>query len=309
MTEKNAGAGEQVAAGAAETQQADDELWNQVQTDRATQAGEEQAQAPAGNGADQRAGLPAPTKKLLDEIDRLNTVVKEQGSNLEAVSRQMSAVNGTFGTLKQRLDASQVVIDKVAPTIEAAEAAKKEEERKKAEEKAARRQELRDRIIDPDVLEYMDEVLGTDNKPAAATAADDKPDAGAKPDAAAQAPNTDEKIRVLTLQRELSDRVPGWLKIRETPEYKAFIAGPGKELFEANIDTWDPDVAAQVFTAFDKHKSDAAKVAQVEKDRQDRLRRGENPQGRKTTTGDGSLSSDDAWEKVKRDRAAAQASG
>lgn len=104
----------------------------------------------------------------------------------------------------------------------------------------------------------------------------DRFDVGAKP-AKEDAAEPDEH-RVLILQRELSDRVPGWQQIKETPEFKAWLPAQNAEIL-AKSESWNVDEAADVFKAFEKHKSDAAKVAQIEKDRQERLRRGKGVQG------------------------------
>lgn len=67
--------------------------------------------------------------------------------------------------------------------------------------------------------------------------------------------------RILILQRELSDLVPGWIKIRETPEFKAWRDGPGRPIFTEKAGSWDPGEVASVFHAFEQYKCDAAKAA------------------------------------------------
>ena len=300
-----------------ESQETPDALWNKVQADRTAQAGEGDQTPPEGaqvqtqeqGQADPLAALPEPTREL---IKGLETRVAAQEEEAKRTRQQLASAHGTIGNLKQRLDASQVTLQKITPTAEAMEAERAARAKKETEEKEKRRAELRGRMSDMVGLteEELAELLPADAKPAAEAKPEPKPADAATPEPAkANGESADDQIRVLTLQRELSDRVPGWIKTRETPEFKAWRAGPGKSVFEAKAGSWDPDEAAEVFKAFEKHKSDAAKVAQVEKDRQDRLRRGETPQGRGSSTGDVDLSPDAAWNKVKRDREKARATG
>lgn len=298
--------------GKGESQETPDALWNKVQADRAAPADVDHA-PPEGakdeGKADPLAALPEPTRELIKGLETRLTAQEEENKRNR---QQLASAHGTIGNLKQRLDASQVQLQKITPTTEAIEAERVEKAKKEAEGKASRRAELLGRMGDMTGLstEELAE-LGLDVKPAAEEKPAPKPEPEQKPAAAEtdDGQSADDKIRVLTLQREVSDLVPGWLKIRETPEFKAWRDGPGKPIFTEKAGSWDPGDVADVFKAFGKHTSDAAKVAQVEKDRQERLRRGENPQGRGSSTGDVDLSPDAAWNKVKRDREKARASG
>ncbi len=299
--------------GKSETQETPDALWNKVQADRTAEADVVDQAPPEGAAeqgkADPLAALPEPTRELIKGLETRITAQEEENRRTR---QQLASAHGTIGNLKQRLDASQVTLQKIAPTAEAMEADRAAQAKKDADAKAARRAELLTRMGDMTGLsaEELAE-LGLDAKPAAEEkpAAKEEPEKKPEAETGGDEESAEEKIKVLTLQRELSDRVPGWIKTRETPEFKAWRDGPGKEIFAAKASSWDPDEVAEVFKAFDKHKSDAAKVAQVEKERQERLRRGENPQGRGSSTGDVDLSPDAAWNKVKRDREKARASG
>ncbi|MDA8260581.1 MAG: hypothetical protein M0Z99_33940 [Betaproteobacteria bacterium] len=295
--------------------QSPDELWNKVQADRTAQAetgdpahgaaaGGEGEQRPEGEGqADPLASLPEPARALFKTLEGRVAAQEEENKR---VRQQLASANGTIGNLKQRLDASQVTLKKIEPAAEALEKANKEKAKQEAEDKEARLKDIRKRMSDMTGVseEELAEVMGADAKPAAeeksTAATDPAPKAEAKPGEETQ--SDEDKVRVLTLQRELSDRVPGWMKTRETPEFKAWRDGPGKEIFKAKSNSWDPDEVAEVFKAFDKHRSDAAEVARIEKERQDRLHRGELPQARGSTSANVDLSADAAWDKVKRDR-------
>lgn len=285
-------------------QQTDDKLWEQVQQDRAgaTQAEPINAEPGAkGDAADPLAGVPDETRKL---IEGLEAKMAERDQRLHTVGQQLATAHGTMGSMKQQLDESRELLKKIAPTVATVEAQKKADEQKAADDAIAKRKALREKLADfPEVLEYVDSVLPADVKPAAKV--EEKP-AVVEQAKVEEVPNAAETIRVLNLQRELSDRVPGWLKIRETPEFKAWLPAQNAAI-KARCESWDPDEAASVFQAFEKHKVDAAKVAQVEKDRQERLNRGEGIQGRGGSPNNVDTGADALWNKVTRDRAKAQA--
>ena len=289
---------------AAEVKQAaDDKLWEQTGKDQASTIAEEVVvpakEAPVADAADPMAGLPEPTRKL---IEGLQTKTAEFDGRFRTVNQQLATAHGTIGNLKQRLDESQVRLQTMTPTIEAVEADKKAAAKAVADAKAQKRKALRERLSDlPDVAELMDEVLPADAEPAEVKAA--KPPevkteihTEIKPDA----PSHAEQVRVLTLQRELSDKVPGWMKIRNSAEFQAWLPAQSAGV-KANAESWDVDAAASVFAAFDKHKSDAATVAKVEADRQARLRRGENIQGRGGPNQTVDTSADALWKQTGRD--------
>lgn len=284
--------------------QTEDKLWEQVQQDRAGATTAESNQEPGANAdaADPLAGVPEETRKL---IEGLKAKTEEQDKRLYDVGQKLATAHGTMGSMKQQLDESRKTLEKFAPVVATVEDQKKVAEQQAADEAIAKRKALREKLADfPDVLEYVDSVLPADVKPAAKD--EPKTVVENKTDVVTDAPDAAEKIRVLTLQRELSDRVPGWLKIRETPEFKAWLPAQNAAI-KAKCESWDPDESASVFKAFEQHKVDAAKVAQVEKDRQERLRRGESVQGRGGSAGNADTGSDALWDKVKRDRAKAQA--
>ena len=288
----------------------EEELWATVQKDRASTPAEEPlTEEPAKTEeADPLAGLPEPTRKLIEGLQTKAARFDELDARLRETNQKLATAHGTAGNLKQRLEETQARLEKVLPTIEAVEGDRKAvADAKTVEHKAARdkaRASLAD-ILDPDVV---DMILPADEKPAAEAKPEPKsePKPEVKPEPKPE-PAAEDERRVLILQRELSDLAPGWMTTRGTPEFKAWAVGPGKQLYDSKADSWDVKEAASVFQAFAKHKSDAATVAQVEKDRQERLRRGESIQGRGSSTGDVDTSEDALWNKVKRDRAKAQA--
>ena len=274
----------------------DDQLWDQTGKDQASTTAETVVDpSVVVQESDPMAGLPEPTRKL---IEGLNTTVAEQTKRLHTVGQQLATAHGTMGNMKQQLDASRGMLEKIAPTIAFVEADKKDAEKTAADTAARKRSELRERLADfPDVLEYLDAVLPADAKPAEVV----------KPVDTKAVESTDpDTVRLLTLQRELSDEVPGWMKIRDSAEFKAWLPAQNEQV-KAAAGSWDVAEAASVFTAFNKHKTDAARVALVEKDRQDRLRRGEGVQGRGTSSNAVDTSDDALWKQTGIDHAKARA--
>ncbi len=288
-----------------EVKQPDDAaLWEQVQKDRSSTVAEEVIvpEKLATDPADPLAGLPEPTRKL---IEGLQSTVTDFDGRFKKVNQQLATAHGTIGNLKQKLDESQVNLQKIGPVIETVEADKKAAEKATADALAQKRKALREKLADfPDVIEYLDAVLPADAEPAKEVKAEPKPEP--KPEPTEVESFDPEERKVLILQRELSDRVPGWMKTRDTAEFKAWLPAQAEDI-KAKSNSWDVDEAASVFEAYEKHKSDAAEVARVAKERDERLRRGESPQGRGSSTGNVDPSPDALWNKVSRDRAKARA--
>lgn len=307
------------------TKEQQDEAWNKVVKDRdastradgeqpdtkAADAGDKPVEKPAGDKPadkaaepDPYAGLPEPTRKLLEGLEAKVSKAEERANIFD---RQLGTANGTIGGLKNQLDKSRAMLEALKPTVDSVEASKKADEERKAADKVARRKVHREKALDVLDQELVDEILPEIVTPPADAKPVEKP--AEKPVAkveekVAESIDPDER-RVLILQRELSDRVPGWMQMRKTPEFKAWLPKQPDLLVKAN--SWDVEEAASVFKAFEKHKSDAAKVAQVEKDRADRLRRGETVQGRGSSAGDVDTSPDAVWNQAKRDREKARA--
>lgn len=280
-------------------QPTDDELWEQVGKDRAaTPAEEVVVPDETDTAADPMAGLPEPTRKLIEGLQAKTT---EQETRLHKVGQQLATAHGTMGSMKQQLDASRVALEKIAPTIASVEATNKAEADAKAAAKATRIKEAREKLNElPEIADYLDLVLPADAKPAMT----EKPAEvkAEKPEKIEPESLDPDERRVLILQRELSDKVPGWIKKRDSAEFKAWLPKQNADI-HARSNSWDVDEAASVFEAFEKHQSDAATVADVERQRQERLRRGEGVQGRGSSTGDVDTGPDALWNKVKRDRA------
>lgn len=283
-----------------------DKEWDQVSKDRESQTrasdesvvvpeAEKEATVVAAVESDPLAGLPESTRNLIKGLeDRITTF-----------DRQLGTANGTIGGLKQKLDESLAKLHKITPTVEAVAAEKavqaKAEAEVKAKSKEEHRAKAREKLGDFLEPEELDVLLPADAEPA---------------EVKAEPVNTEsskvlpeEERRTLILERELSDLVPGWMKTRDTAEFQAWMRGPGAGFLPIIQHSMDVNESASVFKAFEKHKSDAAQVAKVEKDRQERLRRGESIQGRGSSTGDVDTGPDALWNQVTRDREKARASG
>lgn len=322
-------------------ERSDDDLWKEVaqqrgQADEQTQAGSEaaaqqetqpgdeaqtdatQAGQTTGKQDDPLAGLPEPTRKYFED---LQAKVNAQDERLRSQGQQLAKANGTIGGLKQQLDASQAKLQQITPTVDAVAAEKKVAEEQRRKEIEARKKELREQFSEiPGLNEYLDLiVVGADAQPAKADSTRGKPEqreqqsqAGSEwqqrtqADANAGADEPPETER-LQLQLELTKRHPDWMDISKTDEFKTWAKAQSAEV-KAKIGAWDVEAADAVFKKFKKDQEDAAKIARVEAERQERLRRGSTIQGRgSATTGSDASSTDATWEKVKRDREQARA--
>jgi len=295
------------------------ELWDKVAKDRAATPAADVEPKPEGgvgkdaakdaadkDSSDPYAGLAEPTRKLIEGLD---TRLKETEGRFTKVNKQLATANGTIGNLMQKFDASQAELARIAPTVAEVEARKKAEAEAAARAKAEKRKALRERLSDlPDVAELMDEVLPADAEPAAKAEPKAEPKKepekkNAEPAALAE----DEKARLIR-EREMSDRHPKWIELIRSKEFKEWRdAQP--EAVRALGASDDIDDADKMLTLYKKHKEDAAKVAQVEKERAERLRRGEGVQGRGSSTGDVDTGPDALWNRVKRDREKARQMG
>ena len=278
----------------------EDQLWEQVNQDRATRAAGEDQVIPnpeaASEASDPLAALPEDTRKIIKELDEK---VKKSDEQLAILDRKFGTANGIIGNLKQRLDESQAKLKEVEPIIHASAATRKAEAEAEAAEREAKRKAAREAVseLSPEFVEFVD-----------MTVADLKP---AQPEQAKPAQVTDKQERdqvdILTMQLDLSDKAPGWRKTKQEPEFVAWITAQPIEV-QQKVGGWDVDEIASVFNSFEKHKNDSATVAQVEKERKERLSRGSSIQGRGSSVGNVDLSADAAWEKVKRDREKLRAS-
>lgn len=279
----------------------EDQLWEQVNQDRATRAAEEDQVIPnpaaASDANDPLAALPEPTRKLIQEMDEK---LKTSGEQLAILDRKFGTANGIIGNLKQRLDESQAKLKEVEPIIHATAATRKAEAESEAAEREAKRKAAREAIseLSPEFVEYVDMVVA-DVKPPVQPKPDPLPAQSAQPDK--------NQIDVLNMQLDLSDKAPGWRKTKQEPEFVAWISAQPMDV-QQKVNGWNVDDIASVFNDFAKHKSDAVTVAQVEKERKERLSRGSSIQGRGSSVGNVDLSADAAWEKVKRDREKSRAS-
>ena len=302
------------AAKKEEVKLTDDQAWERVQKDRAATQAADAVAEPAtvktdgketvrADPADPYAGLPEPTRKLLEGLD---TRLKENEGRFKDVNKKLATAHGTIGNLKQRLDASQVELTRIAPTLEAVEAEKARVEKAAADAKVAKRKALRERLSDlPDVAELMDEVLPADAEPAVKV--EPKAEPKKEPEKEVADLPADREARLIR-ERELSDLHPGWIAMVNTPEWKTWEAAQPEAVRALGASDAVAD-ADQMFKIFKKHKSDAAQVAEVEKDRAERLRRGEGVQGRGSSAQDVDTGPDALWNKVKRDREKARETG
>ena len=269
----------------------EDQLWDQVGKDRASTPADD-AIVPVTNEADPLAGMPEPTRKL---IESLNTKTTEQEKRLHDIGQKLATAHGTMGNMKQQLDASRDMLAKFTPVVQDVEARKKAEAETAAAAKATKLKEAREKISEyTELTEYLDLVIPADVKPEA------KPEVKSEPESL-----NPEDRRILILQRELSDEVPGWMKKRDSAEFQAWLPKQSQDV-QAKAQSWEVKEAVEVFKLFDQNTNDAAKIAQVEKDRQERLRRGESVQGRGGSNGNVDTSPDALWNQVARDRAKAR---
>jgi hypothetical protein len=253
---------------------------------------------------DPLAGLPEPTRKLIEQI-QAKTV--EQDKALKDAGQKLATAHGTIGNLSKKLDDSLAALTKMKPAVEAVQVEAKAKADAAAAEREAKRKERRERLADlPDVLEELDDIRA-DAKPAAKIEPEPKVEQKTenKPEPQVELP-ADREARLIA-ERELSDRHPKWMEMVRTKEFKDWQAAQ-PEAVRALSESDAIDDADKLLTLYKKHKDDAAKVAQVESERQARLRRGENIQGSGTAQTGAAPSPDSLWEQAKRDRAKARAS-
>lgn len=289
------------------TAEQQDEAWNKVHSDRTATPAAEPELGPDGK-PDPLAGIPEPTRKLIEEIDALKEDLSSTKVELKTVAQRMATVNGMYGTVKQQLDASQVELKAIRPVVETVETQKKEAADKAALEKAARLKAEREKLMEypdfPELLKHVDELI-SDVKPAEQPKP--APATQAKPEAT-QAPDP-EVAKIAVLADTLTELRPDWRAKRKDPAFDPWLAKQPADI-QAKFETYSVADAISVLDAFEKHLGDAAKVAAVEKERQDRLRRGEGINGRGGSQQHVDGSSPDAlWNKVRADREKARAAG
>ncbi|CAB4145038.1 hypothetical protein UFOVP891_43 [uncultured Caudovirales phage] len=271
-------------------QEAQDEaMWDRVQQDRTSTIADE------GDQADPLAGLPEPTRKL---IEGLTKTVQEQDGRLKEVGQKLATAHGTMGSMKQQLDVSRDLLQKLTPAAESINATRKAEEKAEQDAIAAEREAALEEVreVFPNFVKAFPNLL-TDAKPV-------KQEVQEPEQAVNQGPVVDPQV--VRLQLDLTDLSPGWRAKVATAEYQQWInANPDmKRIADHSLDVKE---SASVLTAFDKHRSSTQQVAQVEKERQERLRRAEGIRGRGGSTGNMDSSEDALWNKVTNDRAKARA--
>ncbi len=300
--------------GKEQKQETPEQLWEKAKTERATEAraeappaeqkGEQQkpeGEKPESAAADPLAGLPEPTRKMLESMQAAQAA---QEKLLKKQSQQLATANGTIGNLKQRLDESHTALKRFEPAAVAVETQAKAEADAKAKAKAEARKKAREKLADFLDEEELNVLLPADEEPAAKPEKPE-PKAEEKP-APAKTVETPEQVEArLTRERELSDLHPGWIQTVKSDGFKEWLkAQPDDVRTLAQSD--DVDDAAQLLDGFKKHKDEAAEAARLEADRKKRLERGESVQGRSGGGGD-TPSADALWEKAKRDREKARA--
>lgn len=267
-----------------------DELWTQAQTDRnKAQAGNDEIVDAEGK-PDPLASLPEPVANLVKEIQAKQA---EQEAALKDTGQKLAKAHGTIGNLTQKLNKSLQDLQRVQPVIDDVEQKRKAEQDAAKTAKEARRKELGESMAElPDVKEYIELMVG-DAKPP-------EKEAPAKPAAEVETPEMREAR--LVAERELSDRHPKWIETVKSTEFKTWLEKQPEDIKALGASD-SVDDADQMLTAYKKHKEDAAKVAQVEAERQERLRRGEKVEGeRGSASKDGDTSPDALWNKAKRER-------
>lgn len=288
-----------------------DELWEQSKKDRQADApisadvspaveipdAASRESAPAADsGPNPLDGLPEPTRKL---IESLQSAVTQQDNRFKEVGQQLARANGLIGQMKQQLDGSQARLQEITPAIDDAVAQRKARKDAEAAEKAEKLKTLRSEVPE-DFAEYVDLMLA-DAKPA--------PAAEAKPAIQeVQKPAAEEETPEQITRREVTEEAlnmlhPGWVEDVKGKEFKEWTKAQTNEV-QALLGSDSIKDAATMIGLFRKHKNDAASIADEEKQRQDRLRRGEIVQGRSTgTTGVDPATGNSLWEQAKRDRA------
>jgi hypothetical protein len=317
-----------------------DELWNQVEKDRSTIADDQDTQSIAKdevktdeqvneapkakpevtNSDDPLSSLPEPTRKLIEQIQAKSA---EQDKLLREAGQKLATAHGTIGNLNQKLDESLRTLNQVKPMLDAVtekEAAKEKAELDaKAAENAEKRRALRENLEGTDVAEYLDMVLADvkpKEEPAKPIQTEAKPEVPpqVQPQTSAEADEIKAKFQQLEserarleIERDLSDLHPGWKKTVGSTEYDAWTKLQTTEIQQKINNASTVGEADKYLTQFKKHQEDAAKVAQVEAERQARLRRNEVVDGHGTAARGESDDPNDLWEKVQRDRQKARA--
>lgn len=285
---------------AAEKELSADELWSQAAKDRNTDAPNtdvspaveipEGAAEPAAQAMDDApdplAGLPEPTRKL---IESLQTTVAEQGNRFKEVGQQLAKAHGTIGSLKQQLDASRPTLDELAEQ-------RRTREEAAAAEKASKRDTLRSEIPE-DFAEYVDLMIA-DVQPAASAPATPAITQVQEPVEETEA----EKARREVTEEALNMIHPGWVEDVRGKEFKEWTKAQPNDV-QALITSESVKDAAAMIGMFRKYKKDASDLAAEEQQRQARLRRGEIVQGRSSGQSGTDPAADSLWEKAKRDRA------
>lgn len=281
----------------------EDELWAQVNQDRATRAADSDQIPPDQDEAakDPLAALPEETRKLIEGLDEK---VRKSEEQVAILDRKFGTANGIIGNLKQRLDESQAKLKEVEPIIHATAAIKKADADAEAAEREAKRKAAREAVseLSPEFVEYVDMVVA-DVKPVVPVQnqpMQNQPEQQKQ----VEAQGDRSQVDILTMQLELSDKAPGWRKTKETSEFAQWLSSQPVDV-QAKARGWDVEEIASVFNGYQK---DSATIAQVEKERKERLSRGTTVQGRGSSVGNVDLSADAAWEKVKRDREKLRAS-
>lgn len=287
----------------------DDELWNRVSSDRATLAAddvdipqEQHAQSEASE-ADPLMGLPEPTRKLIADIQAKTA---EQDERLRDAGQKLASAHGTIGNLTKKLDDSLRTLTQLRPALDAVEAQEKARTETAASEAEEKRRTLRENLEGTDIVEYIDMVMADVKPKIEVNKTVQQP--VQQPVQQVEEPVDVESLKTrLTAERELSDLHPGWMALSKSDEFLNWRKSQPKEIGEL---AYSPKVedADKMFTLFKQQKEGAAKIAQVEAERNSRLRRGEIVQGRGTQQQGESADPGDLWDKVTRDRAKASAS-
>lgn len=214
----------------------------------------------AGGEPDPLQGLPEQTRKLLQGLD---LKVRHQDEETKRIRQQLATAHGTIGNLKQRLDASQAMIGRITPTVDAVEAQKKADLDAARAAKEEKRKELREKLTDfPEFVEYLDMELAdvkpvTAKESAVATQGNGTQQAGGNGQQQPANQGTelpqDREARLIA-ERELSDEHPKWKATVNSKEFLdfAYAGGPPDDeraalakLHEAN-----PDEAAKYYAQY-----------------------------------------------------------
>lgn len=265
---------------------------------------------PAPSPDDPFAGLPEPTRKLIEGLQANDA---RRDSEMRTLRGQVDTAHGTIGSLKQDLQKSQERLTTMQPTVDAAATAAKAADAEKliAERKRieAARTKLAD-LLEPEELDLLlplPKEKPAEPAPAAAASATPSPTPTPTPAPAPAQPVPSQRASpapevVAALHEAMEIAHPGWLETRKSPEFKAWFAAAPAET-KALQDSWSAKDTAKIFDGFKKHQADAAEVTRLAAERDGRLRRGEGPTGRGSAAPGAPASGPDAlWEQAKRDR-------